>query len=55
MTRENGWYWCRINSWPDKLYPLEWCDEYWQVYDMVYDDDQITVLSPRLIPPKIET
>jgi hypothetical protein len=53
--RQSGWYWCKIKGQElNKLYVLEWISEspsglgYWQVYDMVYDDDQIQVMSERL-------
>jgi hypothetical protein len=53
-ARKNGWYWCRIDgtlSTP-KLHVFEWIDDYWQVYDCLYNDEDIVVVEGPLREPK---
>jgi len=52
VKRPNGWYWCvLIGSLDKKLHVFEWIDNYWQVYDMAYDDAQVMVIKGPLVPP----
>lgn len=54
MTREQGYYWIRFNGELEIGYALQFDDgNLWQRAgsDNDYEDDEVVVLSERLLPP----